>query len=263
MVQLVAVTQERYGAKKWQRNPSYGFAAAEALVPIVGAELARVAMSMPTAFAEQSGHYSLVVVLSLTAGRNMFVGPDGRWLGNYVPTSLRAYPFRLLARQGTDEVVLCVDEDSGLVVGENSVGEDFFDKDGNVSPALKAVLEFLTQVERTRKATDLAVSALAEAGVIRPWQIKLKTEQGERPVNGLHHVDEAALRALPDDAFLKLRKASALTLADAQMLSMGHLDIFEHLARVQAQLTPPPVAALPESIDSLFEMPSNDIIRFS
>ena len=106
------------------------------------------------------------------------------------------------------------------------------------------------------------MAALAKAGVIQPWPIKLKAEQGERTVAGLHRIDEVALNALADDAFLKLRKASALPIAYAQMLSTGQLGIFEHLARVQAQLRPPPLSALPENIDSLFELPSDDIIQF-
>ena len=163
---------------------------------------------------------------------------------------------RLLPQQGTDQVVLCIDTDSGLVVEGDAAGEDFFDQDGNISPALKKVVDFLNELERSRKATEVAVSALAEAGVIQPWPIKLKAEQGDRAITGLYRVDEVALNALADDVFLKLRKASALPIAYAQMLSAGQLGIFEHLARLQAQLRPPPAGALPESIDSLFEMPA-------
>jgi hypothetical protein len=263
MVQFVAVSHERHSEKKWLRFDGYTFAATDALAPIVGAELARAALSMPLAFSEQAGRYTLVAVLSLTPGRNMFVGPDGRWLSSYIPASFRAYPFSLLSRQGTDEAVLCVDEDSGLVAEGRSAGEDFFDEAGNVSAALKPVVELLTQFERSRKATDLAVSALAQAGVIRPWQIKVKSEQGEQAISGLHRIDEAALSALPDDGFLKLRITSALPIAYAQLLSAGQFGIFERLARVQAQPTPPPVVALPEGLDSLLGMLSNDdVIRF-
>jgi hypothetical protein len=262
MVQFVAVSQERHASKKWQRHVNYRFAAAEALAPIIGAELARAALCMPLAFVEEAGRYHLVAILSLAPGRNMFVGPDGRWLGAYVPAWFRAYPFRLLAQQGTDQSVLCVDEASGLVTDASHSAEKFFDEAGAISPSLKPVVELLTQVERSRKATDLAVSALAQAGVIRPWPIKFKSEQGEQAINGLHHVDEAALAALPDEVFLKLRTASALPIAYAQMLSAGQLGIFEHLARVPAQRTPPPAAALPETIDSLFELPNDETIRF-
>jgi hypothetical protein len=260
MVQFVAVSQERHASKKWQRHANYRFAATEALAPIVGAELSKAALSMPLAFSEQAGRYTLVAVLSLTPGRNMFVGSDGRWLGSYIPACFRSYPFNLLPQPGTDQLVLCVDEDSGLVVDANAAGENFFDQAGAISPALKAAFEFLTLLHRSRQATDLAVSALAQAGVIKPWQIKLKSEQGEQAISGLHHVDEAALGALPDEAFLKLR--TALSIAYAQMLSMGQLEVFAQLAKLHSQPGPAPVAALPESLDSLLERLGDDTIRF-
>jgi len=160
--------------------------------------------------------------------------------------------------------VLCIDTESGLVVdGSAAAGEEFIGPDGNISPALKAVLDFLNELERSRRATDLAVAALAEAGIIQPWPIKLKAEQAERAITGLYRIDEVALNGLTDDVFLKLRKASgALAIAYAQMLSMGQLGMFEHLARLQAQLRPPLLSALPENIDSLFELPGDDIVRF-
>jgi hypothetical protein len=216
---------------------------------------------MPCAFLEQSGRYTLLAVLSLIPGRNMFVGPGGRWLGPYVPAWFRAYPFRVFPQQGTDKVVLCVDEESGLVLERGAAGEEFFDAEGNPAPALKPVFEALMEVERSRRVTDLAVAALAQAGVIRPWQIKVKTNQGDQAIGGLHGVDAAALGALPDDGFVKLRATSALPVAYTQMLSIGQLGVFEHLAKLH-QPAPAPVAALPESIDSLFADLKGDVIRF-
>jgi len=261
MPQFAFVNRERHGQKKWLRFNGFGFAATDAVVPLVGAELARAALAMPCAFLEQSGRYTLVAVLSLTPGRNMFVDPGGRWLGAYVPAWFRAHPFRMFPQQGTDQSALCVDEESGLVVEHGAAGEEFFDADGNPSPALKPILALLTEVERSRRVTDLAVGALAQAGVIQPWQIKLRTDRGEQAISGLHRINEAALDALPDDVFLKLRTTSALPVAYAQLLSTGQLGIFAHLAKLHNQPAPPPVAALPESLDSLFEGP-NDMIRF-
>ena len=263
MPHFTAVTREHHAGKKWQRLTGYGFASTAALAPVVGVELGRAALAMPLAFFQDRDRFVLVAVLSLTPNRNMLVAPDGRWLGGYVPAFLRAYPFCLLPQQGTDQILLCVDTDSGLVADGEATGEDFFGPDGNLSPALKSVLNLLNELERNRRATDIAVAALAGAGVIQPWPIKLKTEQGEQPAPvGLYRVDEVALNALTDEAFLKLRKASALPIAYVQMLSMGQLSMFEHLARIQAQLRPPPAPVLPENIDSLFEMPGDDIVRF-
>ncbi|MGO9698336.1 MAG: SapC family protein [Xanthobacteraceae bacterium] len=262
MPQFTAISRDSHAGKKWQRFKSYGFASTSALAPIVGVEMARAALAMPLAFFQDRDRFVLVAVLSLVPNRNMLVAPDGRWLGAYVPAFLRSYPFALVPKQGTDQLVLCIDTDSGLVVDGSADGEHFIGPDGNISPALKKVLDFLNELERSRRTTDVAVAALAAAGVIQPWPIKLKAEQAERAITGLSRIDEVALNGLTDDGFLKLRKASALPIASAQLLSMGQLGIFEHLARLQAQLRPPPLSALPENIDSLFELPSDDKIQF-
>jgi hypothetical protein len=168
----------------------------------------------------------------------------------------------MLPEQDTKELVLCVDEESGLVVERNAAGEEFFDGEGNLSPALKPVFEALMVAERSRSVTDLAVAALAQAGVIRPWQIKVKTDQGEQAISGLQYIDEAALHALPDDVFLKLRTTSALPLAYVQALSAGQIGIFERLAKLHNQPAPSPAAALPETLDGLLETLGDDIVRF-
>ena len=260
MPRYAAVSAERHGRKKWLRLRNYAFAATEGLAPIVAAELARAALAIPLAFTEHAGRHTLVAVLSLAPGRNLFVAPDGRWLGRHVPAWFRGYPFRLLP-QGTDRLVLSVDEESGLIVDGGSSGEAFFDPEGNLAPALKRVLEFWGAVERSRAATDLAVQALTEAGVVRPWEITVKTEEGPRAIAGLRRIDERAFRALSDDAFLKLRRTEALHVAHAQLLSGGNLGVFEQLAWVQKQVAPAPPGAMPESLDRLFE-PGDDTLQF-
>jgi hypothetical protein len=260
---FAAVTRVLHAGKKWQGLKNYNFALTDALIPIVGAELPRAALSMPLAFLQQESGFVLVAVASLVAGRNVLVAPDGRWLGRYIPAQLRGYPFCLLPQPGTNQLVLCVDMNSGLVVDGGSVGEDFFDRDGNPSAGLKQMADFLGRLERSRKATENAVSALAEAGVIHPWPIQPKAEQGDSIISVLHRIDEAALYALTDVAVLKLRKASAPPVAHAQMLSMGQLGPLQQVARLQAQIPAKPVAALPKSLDSLFGISSgSDTIKF-
>jgi hypothetical protein len=216
---------------------------------------------MPLAFLEQGERFSVVAVLSLASGQNMFVTPDGLWLGSYVPACFRTYPFRMLPQQGTEKLVLCADEESRLIHDAGPVREKFFDDEGGISPALKPIFDLLMEMERSRWVTGLAVAALAEAGVIRPWDIKVKSEQGQQAIGGLHRIDEGALRSLPNDLFLKLRAASALPVAYTQLLSGGQLRIFGHLAKLRQQLAPPPMPSIPGRLDSLFEMPG-DTLRF-
>jgi len=257
MPKFAVVSPERHGQKRWLAPTSYAFAAAEMVVPIVAAELAHTAFTMPCAFLEREGHYTLVGILSAVVNRNMFVAPDGRWIGSYVPAALRLHPFRMLPAGGTDNLLLCVDEESKLVVDGDAPGEPFFDQQGNPSPAFKAVFEAATALERNRKLTEAAVAALAHANVIRPWQITIKSTAGQRPLDGLHRVDETALHALPNDVFLSLRGANALPMAYTQMLSTRQLVAFELLEKLHGSSSPSPLPlrldALPEMIDGLLE----------
>jgi hypothetical protein len=260
MANLVPVNPSRHAGKAWRRPNTYSFASTEAVLPLVGAEFAKAAVAMPIAFVEQAGCYVPVAMMSPIAGRNLFIGPAGQWLGTYVPAALRSYPFRLGRVEGAEEAVVCIDEDSGLlVVDDDGTAEAFFDADGKPSAATKTVVNFLADIERNRVATDLAVAALAEAGLIQPWPFQVTADGKVTAVNGLFRIGEAALNALDDDRFLKLRKSSALPLAYMQLLSMGQVAVFEQLMRTQQQLAPPPVAALPESLDSLFEMSDDNL----
>jgi hypothetical protein len=67
------------------------------------------------AFIKQQDNFVLVGLLSLTPGQNVFVAQDGRWLGAYVASVFRGYPFRLARAEGRDDLILCIDEDSGLI----------------------------------------------------------------------------------------------------------------------------------------------------
>src|SRR5919112_5480426 len=116
MPEFTVVSRERHAGKAWRPYTSYAFAAGDAVLPLVASELGQAVMGMPVAFVRQDGRYVLMAVLSLTPERNLFVAPDGRWLGEYVPMVLRGYPFRVLRPEGREESILCVDENSGLVV---------------------------------------------------------------------------------------------------------------------------------------------------
>ena len=259
----------RHGGKAWRRPGDYSFAATQAAVSLAGAELSRAACAMPIAFTKQGGRYVLAAVLSLTPGRNLFVAPDGRWLGAYVPACLASHPFRLLPREGSSgDWMLCVEEASNAVIDAGAAdAQPFFDAEGQLAPATKAMFDFLAGIERNRMATDAAVAALAEAGVIGPWQITLKMDDREQAVAGLHRVDEAALNKLGDEAFLKVRRSSGLPIAYAQLLSTDRLRVLEQLAKIQAELrrqaqSAELVAALPESLDELFAPTSDEIVHF-
>jgi len=261
MSKLVAVSREHHAGKKWRRFKDYAFASQVATVPVVTAELAKAALAMPLAFLKSGDHYSLVAVLSLLPNRNLFVAPDGRWLVGHIPALFRCYPFRIIRQQEAGKNILCTDADYALADDGDPDGVDFFDQDGSLSPVLNSVCDFLSQIEGSLRATEAAVSALATAGVIRPWNLKIKGDNGaEQTVEGLHAIEEGALAGLGDEAIVNLHKAGGLPIAYAQLLSMNNINIFSDLSKYQARLATP----APDNLDQLFGIMGNDeVIRFN
>lgn len=238
-MKAVPVSRERHGQQAWKRWTSYAFAAQRALVPLVAAEFPKAAMAFPVAFIQKGDSYLPVAVLGLEPNLNLFVAPDGRWLGGYVPATLRTYPFSLL-QTGEGHWVLCIDEESGLLVAAGE-GEPFFDATGGLAEGVKAVLSVLQQVEQSRQATVRACASLSQYDLIKPWPIQVRLGESQYELEGLFQIDEGALNRLDDTHFLELRRVGALPLAYCQLLSMQHIDLLGRLAaqRIQA-MSPPP-----------------------
>lgn len=236
-MQLAAVTSERHGQKALKRNEAhYTFAAQDSLIPVVAAELPQLVPMLPLAFLPSENGYLLMAMTSLLPGQNLFVVPTtGQWLGAYVPAALRGWPFQMVKPADGDGHVLCVIEDSGLL-GAQGEGTDFFDDSGNPTQPIQEIADFLSQVERNRAATQVAVDALNSAGLIQPWSLLTEKDGGTLPVNGLFRIDEAALNALDADTLKGLCDKGALAIAYAQMFSMNQLSVLDKLKPMREQL---------------------------
>lgn len=244
MAELAAVTPERHAKKVWKQVTNYTFAASDTVIPLIGSEISKVVPVMPIGFVKQEAGYQLVAITALQSGKNLYVASDGEWLVNYIPSVLRAYPFRLLKPDNAEKSILCIDEASGLLVESTEEGNDFFDDENQPVQRIKDIINFLSQVEANLLVTEGAVNALADADLIAPWELKLKQGEEVMPVKGLFRVDEAALNKLDDKGFLTLRKAGGLAIAYGQLFSMNQLAVLDRLGELQCQ-----VAANPELVD--------------
>ena len=244
MSKLVALSKD----KSWQKQTDPSFARDTSIVPLAAREIPYAAPEMPLAFAPEGDGYTLVAFLSFLPGQNLYVSPEGKWMGKYVPAIIRSYPFRLVKTSDEKGMALRVEADAVLDAGE---GEPFFDENGELAQPVKDILEFLKEFEQNRMATEAAVAALAGAGVITQWNLKV----GGNPVKGIFRIDEAALNSLDDETFLRLRKAQALPVAYAQLLSMGNIRILQRLAEYHDKAAPQEV-----DIEGLFG--EDDIFKF-
>jgi hypothetical protein len=235
-MQLVPVSREEFATKAWRRPTTFAHAVQANILPVTLAELVMLVSALPLGFVETEGGFQLVAITALQPGTNLFIGPNGDWLGPYAPATIRTHPFYMVKPGDRPEAVLCFDVSSGLLT-EPGQGETFFDGE-RPSPAVQKVLDFLSQTEQSRTATQRLVDALQSAALIQPWPLNVKQadDADSVAVQGLHRVDETALNALADDAFLSLRKTGVLPLVYAQLFSMHQLAQLPKAAEAQAKL---------------------------
>ena len=108
-------------------------------------------------------------------------------------------------------------------------------------------------------ATQQAVNALARAGVLVPWQVKINVGDEVLEPAGLYRLDEARLNRLDNETFLKLRPVQALSAAYAQLFSMDKLALLKKLAEFKKRQQPQPPGEV--DLEKLFG-PEDDILRF-
>lgn len=248
------VTQSGFTPLRWKRFDSYSFAAQDMVAPLVLHELPRACMTLPIAFVRDGSDFLPVALQGLSAQTNLFVAPDGRWIGPYTPAAYRSYPFTL-ARTETEQMVLCVDMESGLV-GEGEA-EDFFDDQGSPAPAVQEIVDFLTQVQNNRQATKSLCALLEREAILTPWKITVKGREGEQVLDGLWRVDEERFNALPPDALARLRDGGALPVIFCQLLSMQHIQTLGKLAESRAE-----VSLDDPDVKSLFGDYDDDTLHF-
>jgi len=248
------LSREFHAGKRWLRYAGYPFAAADTICPLVVQEVTRAMLSLPIAFVPQNDAFVLVALQGLEQGKNLLVTADGRWRSGYVPAHYRSFPFQL-ATSADNQQVLCVDEDSGLIV-DGTEGEPFFDDAGNPTAAVSEIMAFLTQIASNRLSTAQICTQLQQFQLLQPWPITVQASAGPHNVQGLYRIDEPALNKLPADDLMTLRDSGALLTAYCQLLSMQHLPALTKVLIHEQQLASKP---MPKELDLDFLNDSGNI----
>lgn len=197
------------------------FAARNQAVPLVVTEFPEAALEYPIVFARgNEGPWVALAVTGLEAGRNAFVDAQGQWLGRYVPASVRRYPF-ILAESGSNQLSLAADMAAPQLGAE---GEPLFDEKGEPTALVRQVLQLLTDFQSQAAGTDALARTLHDTGLLVQQNLQVRLGDGRNAVvDGVWIVDEAKLRALPDDKVLAWFKGGELTALHAHMLSLRNL----------------------------------------
>lgn len=223
MSSWIALSRTDHKEKHWRPRQGFEFVAAQHVVPVIIAELAKILPHYATGFIKgNDGSYQFVALVGLGGDRNLYITKKSQWLCSYVPASLRGYPFALLS-DGEGKKVLCLDEthlsdDDGL--------PRIFNDNGQLSELVSDAMEFISKCEQNRLLTVKACAVLSDAGLIEPWPIAINRAEGDEPwkIDGLNRINEAKLSMLDTGLLGSLRDVGALSLAYAQLLSMAQID---------------------------------------
>lgn len=245
MPKYIPINKESHQKMFWVRPTSLDFLSKEVVAPIYADEVAAAMHSMPVAFIERNGEFSLVAVLSVKPDENLFISRNGEWLASYMPFMYRSFPFKLIDTDDqTGKQVLCINENYISAIDE---GEPFFEN-GEITNFIQKIFEREQRYHQNRQLTKNICKILAENDLIIPWNIMVDAGDGEKPLVGLFRVDEIALNALSEDGYLALRRANALAVVYAHLLSLSKINVLS--ARLPA--------ISPESRDS-----TNETFNFS
>jgi hypothetical protein len=213
-------------------------------VHITATEFPQAALEFPIVFVETGASdgagrpvMTPAALLGLSHGENLYVD-GGRWDARYIPAYIRRYPFLTATLPGANGVNVLVDEAwSGF--GEHA-GEPLFEADATPAPALRRTMDFLERYEHEAERTRAFCERLRRLGVLKEMKADATLPNGEKvSVDGFHTVDEARLRAFPDDTVLELWRNGMLMLIQVHLLSIVNIRhlVNRKAVRVAAQGT--------------------------
>lgn len=227
---IVPITKAFFGNKRFKRNLTYHFAGQDSIAPLALSEVTRAMLHLPIGFAKVKDDWMPVALQGLSAKKNLFVLPSGRWVGRYIPICYRFQPFVLASTQD-DKQVLCFDDASDLL--SDSEGEPFFDAESNPSEVVSGILSFLGQHFQNLQATRRLCAVLDEHRLLTEWPITLQDHESAKQamLSGLYRVDEEAFNQLDAPTLGVLHQAGALPLIYAQLLSIQNLALLGQISK--------------------------------
>lgn len=218
----IPISLEQHKGKSWKRSKNYLFASEESVCALALNELPAATLSLPLAFLELDGHFTLASLQGFEKNKNLLTNSNGQWLAGYVPANYRAFPFTLL---GVDEEqkILCIEQSSCVEFGTED-SEAIFDND-NLSPLVASSFEMIIDRSKNIEALSLICDFLNQKELIVPWPITIDIESKKTEVKGLFRIDEEAFKKLSSTDLVEARDMGALPVVYCQLLSMRNISL--------------------------------------
>lgn len=229
---LVALDRDAHRSWSVAHPQRFGFARASHLVPALVDEFAAACRHLPILFLPESLGPTPVFLTGLAPGRSALVDGAGAWTGRYLPAYLRRYPFILGESEGAAPIVCLDDSDRSLIGPAPAAGEGgrqpLFAPDGSDTPLLQERVRLVAEYAEAARRTAAFGRVLQDLGILSAL-----TVQGQDPSTGATHsfhgvmgIDEAALAALSEEGFARLRREGVLPAVYAHLVSLQTISDF-------------------------------------
>lgn len=230
MVRFIPVTKELKN-KFWKKPENMLFAKNISAVPVAIDEISKLSLFLPLVFIKgQNEKYELIALLNLLPQGNLFVNNQGGWIGRYIPWFFLAHPFTLGFTE-KKEPVLLIDED---FLVSDSEGRPIFKENEELDDEIINILKFLLERARGYQMTSQICDKIAEMELFEPLNLKIKTGEQEKPIEGLYKINLEKYTQLEDEKILELRKYGAFILIYAHLFSLNNLEMLVNLLKFQA-----------------------------
>jgi hypothetical protein len=208
---------------------SYDFIADMASSPLLASEIPQAAAEYAVIFSapNDQGDHTPLAVMGVNQGENLMLTDEGRINARYVPAFIRRYPFVFAGDDNSENLTLCIDEDSKTLDPEGNKGKRLFDDNGEQTEHLKGVLNFLQDYQQRAAMTQSFCKMLKELDLLEPMQANIEfNEHADKnmSIKGFYAVKREKLKALSDEQLLDLFKKDGLELIYAHLQSLSNLN---------------------------------------
>ena len=231
MVNIVPITKSGFLDRKWSASENYNFSAEFATATIALGEISQAMRSLPLGFVKYDGYFTLVSILGLQQGENLFVNKKGNWITGYKPAVLRSYPFSLMSGD-KDQMLLSFEEDS-LSNTNVSPTNSFYDDNGEITDELSTIMSFLKEVHDSYNKTVQLCEIINSFNLLDKWNITIIRGDKEVNIEGVYKINEDKLHTLDGDKLKELQRVSALGMIYGHIFSGANIRLLEKLANVK------------------------------
>lgn len=219
----VILSSEAHREAKLAPITNFRFASGMNSAILAGREVLEAAKDYPVVFARNDrDEITMLAILGIRRESNLFIDDSGNWEEErYIPALFRRYPFILAEIPGAEEGKLTVCIDTAYPGFGADEGENLFDAEGNLAPAMQQAVNFLTEFQQEHQRTRSLIGSLDSFSLFKEISASFTLPNGEKyGFPNLLTVDEEKLMGLDDESLLKLARSGGLAWIYAHLVSL-------------------------------------------